>query len=170
MTVDLGRAPLLQESVGLQRTLGQCGQAAAQIRNGGLNIHGTAQPELRRGADDTGLIGEKGPGDDVDVAACSLHGLSGDLAVLERDDCGVEKDVAPRGVGAALDGGAQLTIDESDGLRGLNGDVPAARLTGLRRDGAIIAEKLSAGVDGDVAGIGRAGAACGNASAVAHRR
>ena len=47
-----------------------------------------AQPELRRRVHDAGLVGKKRPRDDIDVAACSLHGLGEDLAILKGQTAG----------------------------------------------------------------------------------
>ena len=84
MTIGLGRTALLQEMLDLQRTLREGGQGPAQHGHGGLDIHGAAQAELRGGAHEAGLVGQKGPGDDGDVAALPLDGLSEDLTVLQR--------------------------------------------------------------------------------------
>lgn len=152
-------APLGEQRLSQQGALRQGRQRVAQAGNRGLNSHGTAQSELRRRVHDTGLVGKEGPCDDADVAALPLHGLSRNLAILEGDNGRIEEDVSARCIGAALDRGVQLTVNESDGIGGLHGDITAAGLGCCCRHGGILAEELRAGIDGNVTGIRRAGAA-----------
>ena len=151
--VYLGGTALLHKILRLQRLLRQRGQRVAQARNGGLNIHRAAQAELRGGADDTGLIGEKRPRDDIDVAALPLYGLCEDLTVLQGNNRRIECNISTGRIRAALDRGIELTVDEPDRIGGLNDYIAAAGLVGFRRDRRVVTEELSACIDGDVARI-----------------
>ena len=153
LAISLGRTALLQEVLDLQRALRERGQGPAQHGQGGLDIHGAAQAELRGGAHEAGRIHQKGPGDDVDVAALPLHGLSQDLAVLQGHEGRIDRDIPAGGVRPALDRCADFAVDQPDGIRGLDDNIAAARLARFRCHHATLAQKLRTSVDGDVAGI-----------------
>ena len=105
------------------------------------------------------MVGKKRPGCDVDVAACSLHGLRKDLTVLERHNGRIDRNIAAGCGRSALNRRIDLAVHEPDSIGGLHGNIPTTGLAGFRGHRRILTEELSAGIDGNVAGIGRAGAA-----------
>lgn len=139
--------------------LGENGQRAAQTGDGRLNIHGAADATFSCSAHDA-LILEKCPGNDVDIAASSICGIRDDSTILKRHNSRIEKNVATGCLSPALNGRIDFAVDETDRIDGLHSDIPAARLGCVRSDGTIVvAEKLRPGVDRDVSGVRRTGAA-----------
>ena len=125
---------------------------SVQNRHWGCNRDAAVRPSGRRGGDHRcSILDYPMGGGDVDVTPLSLRRPTENLAVLECYDFRLQTDPACNRLGATENRGCQFAVCELYFLVGLHMDSPAVPLSGLCREGTIVAHEACSGVNRNVA-------------------